>query len=344
MMSEITAGEGIAPQTTRAKPVLRPQVTPAQLQFRSRRRALLSVLGGLAIWEFVGQFLVTNPILFSPLSKVLAVGWNLLINGSLMHHIGVSAMEFALGFVLASIAGILLGFWMATSRRAQDILDPWVSFFYSSPLVALMPFFLLIFGIGLASKVAIVFTIAIFPILLNAFVGIRSADPHLLEVASAFNCSRRQVFTKILLPAALPYVIVGLRLGIGRALTGVVVGELFASRAGVGYLITSAGQSFDTATVFFGVLVFSIMGVVLMEGLKRLEHSLAPWRKSVQEVHRCPCRSFRSTRSPNISSAATASPARCSIPSASMWRTMNSSASSARAVAARRPSSAPSAA
>ena len=116
------------------------------------------------------------------------------------------------------------------------------------------------------------------------FVGIRSADAHLLEVASAFNCSKLQVFTKVLLPAALPFVIVGLRLGIGRALTGVVVGELFASRAGVGHIITQAGQSFDTATVFFGVLIFSLMGVLLMEGLKWVEQALAPWRKSVAEV------------------------------------------------------------
>ena len=207
------------------------------------------------------------------------------MNGELMRHMGVSALEFVLGFALSAVVGIALGFLMATSRRAQDILDPWVSFFYSSPLVALMPFFLLIFGIGLASKVAIVFVIAVFPILLNAFVGIRSADPNLLEVAKAFNCTRGQIFTKILMPAALPFVIVGLRLGIGRALTGVVVGELFASRAGVGYLITSAGLSFDTATVFLGVLIFSLMGVLLMEGLKYLEQRLAPWRKSVQETH-----------------------------------------------------------
>ena len=276
-------GAGAAPTPLPAG--LRQGLTPAQIAWRSRRRAIYSVIGGLALWEFTGQFLVTNPILFSPLSKVLAVGWKLLLNGELMRHMGVSALEFSLGFALSAVVGIALGFLMATSRRAQDILDPWVSFFYSSPLVALMPFFLLIFGIGLASKVAIVFVIAVFPILLNAFVGIRSADPHLLEVAKAFNCTRGQIFTKILMPAALPFVIVGLRLGIGRALTGVVVGELFASRAGVGYLITAAGLSFDTATVFLGVLIFSLMGVMLMEGLKYLEQRLAPWRKSVQETH-----------------------------------------------------------
>ncbi len=283
-MSDMTADSGTPLTSTPAPAALRRQTSPEQMKRQSRRRALLSVIGGLVIWELVGQFVVTNPILFSPLSKVLVIGWTQLTKGQLLYHIGVSASEFALGFLLASVVGVFLGFFMATSRRAQDILDPWVSFFYSSPLVALMPFFLLVFGIGLASKVAIVFVIAVFPILLNAFVGIRSADAHLLEVAAAFHCSRTQVFTKILMPAALPFVIVGLRLGIGRALTGVVVGELFASRAGVGYLITSAGQSFDTATVFLGVLIFSIMGVVLMEGLKHLEQRLAPWRKSVAEV------------------------------------------------------------
>ncbi len=257
---------------------------PATAARKSRRRVFLSIIGGLLLWEITGRWFVTDPILFAPLSKVLQTGWALTVSGEIWKHLGVSMAEFLIGFVLASIFGVGLGFLMATSRRAQDILDPWVSFFYSSPLVALTPFFLLIFGVGIASKVAIVFTVAIFPILLNAFVGIRSADPHLLEVARAFNCSKRQVFSKVLLPAALPFVIVGLRLGIGRALTGVVVGELFASQAGVGYLITTAGQSFDTATVFLGVLLFSVIGVTIMEGLKRVEHYMAPWRKSVAEV------------------------------------------------------------
>jgi ABC-type nitrate/sulfonate/bicarbonate transport system permease component len=159
-----------------------------------------------------------------------------------------------------------------------------VSFFYSSPLVALIPFFILVFGVGISSKIAIIFLVSIFPILLNAFVGMRSADEHLLEVGAAFNCSRRQVFTKILFPAALPYIVVGLRLGIGRALTGVVVSELFGSTAGLGYLIGTAGQRFDTPTVLFGVLVFSAFGVSMVEGLKWIERALAPWRKITQEV------------------------------------------------------------
>jgi ABC-type nitrate/sulfonate/bicarbonate transport system permease component len=257
---------------------------PALVARRSRRRAVLSVLGGLALWEFVGRFVVTNPILFAPFSKVLEAGWALTVSGELQKHLAVSSVEFLIGFGLATAVGVALGCVMATSRFAQDVLDPWVSFFYSSPLVALIPFFILVFGVGISSKIAIIFTVAIFPILLNAFVGVRSAGTDLLEVGAAFNCTRGQIFTKILFPAALPFVIVGLRLGIGRALTGVVVSELFGSTAGLGWLIGTAGQSFDTATVLFGVLMFSAIGVAMVEGLKWLEHLLAPWRKTVQEM------------------------------------------------------------
>jgi ABC-type nitrate/sulfonate/bicarbonate transport system permease component len=272
-----------ASRTTQHIPINMPE-PPSLIAQRSRLRAVLSVLGGLALWELVGRYVVTNPILFAPFSKVLAAGWTLFVSGELMHHLTVSASEFTIGFGLATLIGVTLGFLMATNRAAQDILDPWVSFFYSSPLVALIPFFILVFGVGISSKIAIVFTVAIFPILLNAFVGIRSASADLLEVGAAFNCTRAQIFSKILFPAALPFVIVGLRLGIGRALTGVVVSELFGSTAGLGWLIGTAGQSFDTPTVLFGVLMFSVLGVAMVEGLKWVERLLAPWRKTVQEM------------------------------------------------------------
>ena len=199
---------------------------------------------------------------------MLVAGWSLFLSGDLVRHVAVSALEFAIGFGLATVLGVALGFAMATNRAVQDSLDPWVSFFYSSPLVALIPFFILVFGVGISSKIAIIFLVSIFPILLNAFAGIRAADETLLEVGAAFNCTRWQVFQKILVPAALPYIVVGLRLGIGRALTGVVVAELFGSTAGLGWLIGTAGQSFDTPTVLFGVLMFSFFGVAMVEGLE----------------------------------------------------------------------------
>jgi ABC-type nitrate/sulfonate/bicarbonate transport system permease component len=258
--------------------------SPDRQARRSRRRALMSIVGGILLWEFIGRYVVTSPILFAPFSKVLLAGWALVQSGDLTEHLWTSTIEFGVGFGLAAAVGISLGFLMATNRAAQDILDPWVSFFYSSPLVALIPFFILVFGVGIASKIAIIFIVSIFPIMLNAYVGMRSADEHLLEVGAAFNCTRTQIFMKILVPAALPSIVVGLRLGIGRALTGVVVGELFGSTAGLGYLIMNAGQRFDIPTVLFGVLMFSAFGVGMVGGLKWLERVIAPWRKLTQEV------------------------------------------------------------
>ena len=249
----------------------------------SRRRALVSILLGLLLWELIGRFVLTNAILFAPFSKVIEVGWRMTASGEIWRHLGVSAAEFFLGFGLAVLLGIAIGVLMARSRLARDTIDPWVSIFYSSPLVALMPFYLLLFGVGLLSKVAIVFTVSIFPVLLNTYTGIRSADRNLLDVARSFSCSRLQTFTKIEIPSALPFVITGIRLGIGRGLTGVVVGELFASRAGLGSVIATAGQSFDAATVLLGVLLFTLSGLLMMGLLAWLEAALAPWRASLEQ-------------------------------------------------------------
>jgi ABC-type nitrate/sulfonate/bicarbonate transport system permease component len=247
----------------------------------SRRRAFYSVALGILLWEFVGRFVLTNGMLFAPFSEVLSAMWRLTASGEVWVHLYVSAMEFFLGFALATVAGIGIGVLMGRFAIVRDYADPWVSILYSSPLVALMPFYLLMFGVGLMSKVAIVFTVSIFPILLNTYVGIRSTDRNLLDVAQSFSCSSLQVFWKIEIPCALPFIIAGVRLGIGRGLTGVVVGELFSSQAGVGYLIATAGQSFDAATVLVGVLIFTICGYLMMSFLSWLTNYLAPWRASI---------------------------------------------------------------
>jgi NitT/TauT family transport system permease protein len=143
----------------------------------------------------------------------------------------------------------------------------------------------LLFGVGLLSKVAIVYTVSIFPILMNTCSGIRSTDRNLLEVARSFSCSEVQTFTKIQIPSAMPFIVTGIRLGLGRALTGVVVGELFASQAGVGYLIATAGQSFDAATVLMGVLIFTLAGLALMTLLNWVGGYFAPWRASMDSDH-----------------------------------------------------------
>lgn len=247
----------------------------------SKRRRLYSVVIGILLWELTGRYVLTNGMLFAPFSEVLSVLWSMTVSGEIWLHIYVSATEFFLGFGLATATGIAIGVLMGRFAVVRDYVDPWVSILYSSPLVALMPFYLLLFGVGLLSKVAIVFTVSIFPILLNTYVGMRSTDRSLLDVAQSFSCDSFQVFTKVEIPSALPFIITGVRLGLGRGLTGVVVGELFSSQAGVGYVIASAGQSFDAAKVLAGVLLFTGSGYLMMSFLSWLGTYLAPWRASI---------------------------------------------------------------
>jgi ABC-type nitrate/sulfonate/bicarbonate transport system permease component len=245
------------------------------------RRAILSLLIGVLVWEFIGRFVLSGGLLFAPFSDVIVVLYQSVASGEIWQHLWVSSTEFVLGFGAAIIVGMVFGVLMGRFKIVYNYLDPWVSILYSSPLVALMPLYLLLFGVGLLSKVAIVFTVSVFPILLNTYTGIHSTDRHLLEVTRSFSCGEIQIFSKIQFPSSLPFIITGIKLGLGRALTGVVVGELFSSQAGVGYLIATAGQSFDAATVLMGVLIFTMAGLAMMLFLDWLGGYFAPWRTSM---------------------------------------------------------------
>ena len=241
----------------------------------------LSLAAGLVAWEITGRYLVTNKLFFVPFSAVLAAVVRWVSDGSLWMHLGVSGSEFAIGFVLAAIVAIALGLLIGTSPTAHRLLNPWITALYSTPLVALAPYFIIIFGIYLVPKIALVFVVSLFPILISTFVGVRSTDAAYLEVAQSFSTPRIQVLYKILVPGALPFIVSGLRLGVGRGLTAVVVGEIFVPNAGVGYLISVAAQTFNTAELFAGVLIFAVAGVLLTAILERVESILAPWRPVV---------------------------------------------------------------
>jgi NitT/TauT family transport system permease protein len=245
---------------------------------RSTIRVLLSLAAGLVLWELLGRFVITNRLWFAPLSEVLLALWTLATEKDLANDIYVSGAEFVIGFGLAALIGVGLGIVIGASRRLTDFFDPWISYFYATPLVALTPFFILVFGIGVESTAALVFTLAIFPALINAIAGIQNVDLKFLEVARSFDLTRNQVFTKVYVPASLPFIVSGLRLASGRALIGVVVGELFFSSAGVGHRISEAAQTFNSAQLFAGVLIFALAGVAIMSLLKQIERRLAPWR------------------------------------------------------------------
>ncbi len=244
---------------------------------------VVSFAVAIALWELCARVLVRNDLFFTPLSAVAVRAAELWSTGELQRHIGVSFVEFAGGYLLSVVVGIALGVILAESRLVRGLVDPWVSMLYATPIIALGPLFILWLGIGIASKIAIVFLTAVFPILINTVTGLTTTDRTLVEVARSFGASPRQIYTKVRMPAALPFIIAGLRLSVARALVGVVVAELFGSRAGLGFLILNAAQSFDTAGLFVGVIVLAIAGVVSVELLKWLESALAPWRTQENE-------------------------------------------------------------
>jgi NitT/TauT family transport system permease protein len=237
----------------------------------------VSVLVGLALWEIAGRYLVHNKLfLATPLQALAKIGATL-ATGELQQDAWVSTQEFLIGFVIASLAGILIGLLIARSQFIADALNPWVSGVYATPVVALAPLFILWFGIGIWSKVAVVISLVVFPVIINTEVGIRSADKQLIEMVRAFGATPSQVFWKVSLPAAMPFILAGLRLGVGRGLIGVVVGELFGARAGLGFLIVQASEVFDMPLLFAGILVLAGAGIVLTAAFRALERRLVPW-------------------------------------------------------------------
>jgi NitT/TauT family transport system permease protein len=241
-------------------------------------RGAYVILFTLVTWELIGRFLLTSPLMFAPFSAVVVEAAKLWATGELERDILVSFTSLAAGFALAAVIGIIVGSLIAISDAVREHLDPLINALYATPLVALSPILILALGIGTASKVAIVFLLAVFPILINTTAGIKSADESLIEAARAFSASRFAIFRLVLIPSALPFIVAGLRLGIGRGLVGIFIGELFGSRDGLGYLISMSSQSFDVPGMFVGVLVLAMSGIAATAAFEYLEKKIAPWR------------------------------------------------------------------
>jgi NitT/TauT family transport system permease protein len=262
---------------------------PKQRAARSRRGpsgpnamkliSIGSVLGGLLLWEILGR-LVNNPLfLATPLQAIAELG-RMTASGELQYHAWVSGQEFLYGFVIGSVGGILIGLAMASSRTSAAALGPWVAGLYATPIIAIAPLVILWAGIGVWSKVIVVVSVVIFPVIINTETGIRATDKALIEAIRSFGASRMQIFTKVSLPSALPFIMAGLRLGIGRGLIGVVVGELFGARAGVGFVILQSAEVFNMPRLFAGVAILAAAGIALMALCRSAESLLMPWNRS----------------------------------------------------------------
>jgi NitT/TauT family transport system permease protein len=239
----------------------------------------VSVLGGLLLWELVSRLVVANPLFLAAPTQIIDAIWSLTVSGQMERHVTISAIEFALGYVIASVIGIGFGFGMANSARFKQALQPWISGLYATPTIALAPLFILWLGIGIWSKVLVVIFLVLFPVTINTEAGLRQTSERLVEMLRSFGASERQIFFKVSLPSALPFILAGLKLGIGRGLIGVVVAELFGSRAGLGRLISQSADAFNMPELFAGVIVLAVAGIAMTAGFGWLEKKLVPWTR-----------------------------------------------------------------
>jgi NitT/TauT family transport system permease protein len=227
----------------------------------------------------VSRLVVANPLFLAAPTQIIDAIWSLTVSGQMERHVTISAIEFALGYVIASVIGIGFGFGMANSARFKQALQPWISGLYATPTIALAPLFILWLGIGIWSKVLVVIFLVLFPVTINTEAGLRQTSERLVEMLRSFGASERQIFFKVSLPSALPFILAGLKLGIGRGLIGVVVAELFGSRAGLGRLISQSADAFNMPELFAGVIVLAVAGIAMTAGFGWLEKKLVPWTR-----------------------------------------------------------------
>ena len=246
------------------------------------KRAILrlgSICAGLVLWHVLAVKVDDTAFLVSPLVVVTKAYEMLFQTGELYPHLYASSWIFLDGFFLAIIVGVPLGFLMALSARVRDYVHPWMTMLYSTPRIAFAPVLLLWFGIGAGSKVAIVFLGCVFPILINSYYGMRAVNREFVELARSFRLNDKALFFKILLPASVPFILSGVRLAIGRGLTGVAIAEWFGATEGLGYMIFFAGQTLNIPTLFVGVTAFAVLGILSFEIVRKIEDYAAPWRK-----------------------------------------------------------------
>ncbi|MBI2352403.1 MAG: ABC transporter permease [Deltaproteobacteria bacterium] len=241
-----------------------------------------SVVIFLSIWELVGNTLqLINPMFMSAPSLIWKAAVQMFVSGEIYNDLYVSGVELAWGYFLSAVVAIPFGIACGWYRKVSYIFDPFINAMNATPRVALLPLVIIWLGIGILSKVGIIFLGAVFPILINTRDGVKTTPHNLLNAARSFGASEWMIFKTVVLPSTIPFVLTGLRLGLGRAIVGVMVGELYAATAGIGFMITVAGATFQTDKVFVGVLVFALTGMIGMEALTRIERRFDKWRPKV---------------------------------------------------------------
>jgi ABC-type nitrate/sulfonate/bicarbonate transport system permease component len=241
-------------------------------------RPLVSILVIAVLWQVLADYVIKSDLVFASLTAILARAFELAGTGKLWLDLRVSAVEFVLGYGLAVVLGIGLGMALALSRSFRQYVGPIMNALYATPMVALAPIFIVLMGIGIYSKIAIVFIEAFFPVAINSALGIRMTDRDLIEASESFGATPAQVVRTVMLPNSYPFIIAGMRIAVARGLAGVLISEIFGSEAGIGNMIWFSSQAYDMPTLFTGVFILGGTSIALMAALATFERRIAPWR------------------------------------------------------------------
>ncbi len=249
-----------------------------------RERALISggtVLVFLILWEGAARLGFINPQFFGEPTAIFHAGVAIAASGAFLGSVVWSASAFVIGFAFALAVGIPLGLAIGYYGVARALFDPALMAFNATPRTALIPLVLLWCGIGIWSESVVVFLGGFFPVAINLAAGLQRIDPSWLKAARSFGCSEARIFRTVLLPSSVPYLMAGIRLGLGRALIGVIVAEMFASQNGVGRLMVFAGAAVQTNELMFLALLVSVFGIALVKATEAIERKVAPWRQQL---------------------------------------------------------------
>src|SRR6516225_7866162 len=272
---------------SKTETLLRPSLS-AKSRIRPRRswyqRHEALILGGgavvlvLTIWQALWSAGKISPLFLSGPSAIAKQFWETLRHGTLLVDMGYSGLNFLVGFALALVSGVVIGVIVGWYRKARLLFDPFLNALYATPRIAMVPMIIIWFGVGIWSKVFIVFLSSFFPILVKTVGGIRAIDADLLRAARAFCASDWQIFKTVAIPGSVPFILTGVRQGVALGLIGVVVGEMFGGSQGVGFMVAYGGQTFATDTLFVGVLIIAFAGILLTYLAEKLERRFSRWR------------------------------------------------------------------
>jgi NitT/TauT family transport system permease protein len=259
---------------------------PSRLgEFISEHASRITRVGALVVflllWELVYQLGLVNPLFTSSPSRIAAAGYQLFQTGEIWNDLAVSGIEFAIGYLAAIAVGISLGLTAGWYDRLFYVINPFVGTLNAVPRITFMPIIVIWFGIGIGSKIALVFLGAVVTIMINTIDGVKKYDARFLRVARSFGASEFKIFRSVVLPGTAPFIFSGLKIGAGQALQNVIVGEFYAATMGIGYFIAVSGNSFAIDQAFAGMVVVAIIGLVIVAVLRRIERHFERWRPRV---------------------------------------------------------------